>query len=91
MRLCSTPGCGRKHYAHGLCQPEYLADRRRKPTAPVVAAPPQPRPQLPPPVPPRRSVPVPAPAAPATFLAAGSLAPADGPSAVIVSLGSVDL
>lgn len=91
MKLCSTPGCGRKHYAHGLCQSEYLADRRAKAAGAkkassqppalaahaVSAAPPRfPR--------------APAPA-PATFLAAGSLLPADGPAAVIVDAGTVAL
>lgn len=30
MKICTVPGCGNKHLAHGLCRPHY--DRKRRST-----------------------------------------------------------
>lgn len=37
VRICSIKGCGRKHYARGMCKKHYYADSRRKKLAALAA------------------------------------------------------
>lgn len=37
VRVCSVKGCGRKHYARGMCKNHYYADLRKKKLAALAA------------------------------------------------------